>query len=200
MLGGAHINEKAETALTGLFAAGEASGGVQGAGRMQGAAFLETQVFGTIAGKNAAALAHSSDLEEISKSQINDEEKRINSVNGTIKPADIVEKVHKTMWEQVGIVRNKKDLEKAISAFEQIKSELLPRIAGDNIFAALEATNLLLTGELVARAALAREESRGAHFRSDYPNGDDERWLKHVCLTRQNDKAIVSMVPVINRK
>jgi len=196
MLGGTRINEQAETAITGLFAAGEASGGVQGAGRMQGAAFLETQVFGTIAGKNAAAFALNSKLESITESQVHDD----TSIKGTINPADIIQKVHETMWKQVGIVRNKADLEKAIAIFEEIKTESLPKIDGDDIFTALEAANLLLTGELVAKAALAREESRGAHIRSDYSERDDEKWLKHVCLTQEHGKPKVSTIPIVTYK
>ncbi len=200
MLGGTRINEQAETTITGLFAAGESSGGVQGAGRMQGAAFLETQVFGTIAGKNAAALARNIKLEDFKESQIRDEEKRITSIKGTVEPADLIRNVHEIMWKQVGIVRNREGLENAIATFEHMKAESLPKIAGDDIFTALEATNLLLTGELVARAALAREESRGAHFRSDYPKTDDNRWLNHVCLMQQHGETKVSMVPIITRK
>ena len=198
MLGGTRINERAETGITGLFAAGEASGGVQGAGRMQGAAFLETQVFGTIAGKNAADLARNSRLQNIIESQVVDEQKRIANMNGTIRPSEIVRDIHDTMWKQVGIVRDRNGFKQAIEKFEQIKTETLPNISGEDNIAALEASNLLHTGEFIARAALAREESRGAHFRSDFSKIDDSNWHKHICFTI-NEVASISTIPIGNR-
>ena len=73
-------------------------------------------------------------------------------------------------------------------------------MAGEDIFAALEAGNLLFTAEIITAAALAREESRGAHNRSDYPGQDDKKWLKHVCITNKGGNREISVIPVIAMK
>lgn len=167
---------------------------------MQGNAYLETQVFGTLAGKNAAALAARSRLRQANQSQLHDEEKRIGKIEGSIDPEEITQTLQKIMWEKVGIVRNKNDLEKAIEGFRQLKKESAPMMSGNNIFAALETANLLATAEMIATSALAREESRGAHVRSDYPDTDDEKWLNHVCITNKEGKITTRIVPVVTRE
>jgi L-aspartate oxidase len=86
------------------------------------------------------------------------------------------------MWNDVGIVRNKAGLKRAIARLE----ELAPRVSHPNTRRAYEAQNVRLSGSLVARSALAREESRGAHYRTDYPAHNDAKFLKHSIV--QNDK------------
>jgi fumarate reductase (CoM/CoB) subunit A len=195
ILGGIRINEKAETALRGLFAAGEASGGVQGAGRMQGAGFLETQVFGANAGKNAASAALNSELSEISSAQLRDEETRIGNIKGDVSPEEVTQSLQKIMWEQVGIVRSRSGLTDAVAKFDQLKEKNASRLAGDDIFDALEAANLLFTARIISRAALTREETRGAHIRSDYPQ-TDIGWRKHVCVSNRGGEIDLSTMPV----
>jgi fumarate reductase (CoM/CoB) subunit A len=199
ILGGVHINERAETPLPSLFAAGESSGGVQGGDRMQGNAFLETQVFGANAGRNAAALAQNTQRTEIDQSQVEAEEARIRGIGGNGSPAQLTEQVQQIMWEQVGVVRNGPDIRKALTRLEELRKEEVPRLSGDDIFAALEAANLLRTAEMVARAALTREETRASHIRSDYPATDDGNWLKHVCLSNQGGEIAISTLPIITR-
>lgn len=197
VLGGAQINEKAETPVAGLFAAGESSGGVLGAGRMQGCGFLETQVFGTNAGRNAAVLAQNTERKEIDQAQVKEEEGRMAGIGGNVDPAEVTRTVRKTMWEQVGVIRDGVGLRGALAKFEQLKKETVPRLSGDDIFAALEAKNLLLTAEMATRAALAREETRGIHIRNDYPAPNDENWLKHICITCRRGEIAISTVPVV---
>ncbi len=198
LLGGARINEKAETEVPGLFAAGESAGGVHGGGRMQGNAFLETQVFGMNAGKNASAFAKDNEAKAIDPAELSDEQSRLARIGGNVDPADVVKAVKQTMWECVGIVRDSKGLQKAVTELEQLREEKASRLYGENIIAALEAQNLLTAGDMVARAALAREETRGAHIRSDYPDTDD-KWRKHVCLSNQNGEIAISTVPIAPR-
>jgi len=196
ILGGAHINERAETPIPGLFAAGESSGGVHGGDRGQGNAFLETQVFGVNAGRNAAALALNTKRREIHPAQVHEEEARIARIGGDVDPAEVTDIVHKTMWEQVGVVRDRSGLLDAVAKFEQLRKETVPRLSGDDIFTAQEAANLLLTAEMVARAALSREETRKTQIRNDYPAADDT-WLKHVCITNRGSEIAISTVPVV---
>jgi succinate dehydrogenase/fumarate reductase flavoprotein subunit len=78
-----------------------------------------------------------------------------------------------------------------------LRRQEVPQLDRSNLFSALEAANLVLTAELVARAKLAREESRSAHHRSDFPQADD-RWVRHVTLQRTgNDGVQVGTAPVV---
>ena len=197
LMGGVRINERAETAVERLFAAGESSGGLHGGDRMQGDAFLETQVFGFNAGKSAAALASTVQREDIDRVLVEEEQARLAAISGSLDPLDITRTIRETMWEQVGIVRDGALLSDAISKFQHIRKELIPRLAGDDLFAALEAANLCMTAQIVAKAALFREESRGTQVRTDYPNTDDDNWLRHVCITGRAGQVRVSTVPLV---
>jgi succinate dehydrogenase/fumarate reductase flavoprotein subunit len=199
LMGGVHVNDKAETRIKGFFAAGESAGGIHGGDRMQGNAFLETQVFGAAAGKNAAALVNNSKNKLILRAQVIDEEKRIGNIRGNEDPAAFAREVQKIMWENVGVVREKAHLQQALSKFEEIKERHLPRLSDKDIFGALEAANLLLTSEMVTRAALAREETRCTHNRLDFP-ATSKDWLKHVCITVQSGGGMtVSTIPITLR-
>lgn len=185
ILGGAHINERTETHLPGLFAAGESSGGLHGADRMQGDAFLETQVFGSNAGRNAARRAQVISSVKINNQQVEQEKARIAAIKGKVNPTEVTKLIQQLMWEQVGIVRDSKNLSEAIEAFKELRKEKVPYLSGDDIFAALEASNLLRTAEIVARAALTRKESRSSQIRNDYPATDDANWRQHVSITKR---------------
>lgn len=197
LLGGAWINEKAETPVMGLFAAGESSGGVHGGGRMQGNSFLETQVFGANAGRNAAALTLHTERRDIDLAQVDEEEARIARMGGPVDPEEITHSIQKTMWERVGIIRDGVSLRDAIAKFERIRKEIVPQLSCKDIFTALEATHLLLTAEIVARAALTREETRSTQIRNDYPANNDDHWLKHTCISSRGNEIIISTVPIV---
>jgi fumarate reductase (CoM/CoB) subunit A len=196
LLGGARINEKAETEVPHLFAAGESAGGLHGADRMQGGAFLETQIFGARAGYHAAKLALETDDVDIDRGELDQEKTRIKGIHGSIEPVKVLEAVQKMMWEQVGVIRNAKGLSKASENLAQWKKELVPDLSGKDIHAALESANLLLTAEMVTHAALAREESRGSHRRSDFPEQDDKKWKTHVAIRNVGGEMAVSTIPV----
>jgi fumarate reductase (CoM/CoB) subunit A len=197
LMGGVRINERAETEVEHLFAAGESSGGLHGGDRMQGDAFLETQVFGSNAGRNAAVLALAAQREAIDPVLVEEEQARLAAISGSLDPLEITRTIRETMWEQVGIVRNGALLSDAVSNFEHIRKELIPRLAGDDLFAALEAANLCMTAHIVAKAALFREESRSTQVRTDYPNTNDANWLRHVCITGRAGRVRISTVPLV---
>ena len=198
LMGGAHIDAKAMTSINGLFAAGESAGGVHGGDRMQSTGFLETQFFGATAGRNAAAFTRENPIVSIKAEQIKEQQEIISRINGDQDPTDFTRKVQQLMWEKAGVVRDKANLQQAISKFEQLRKEAARRLSRAEIFASLEAMNLVLTAEMVARAALAREETRSAHIRSDYPLASD-KWVRHVSLTRHGDDVKVNTVPVVKR-
>src|SRR5690606_12636729 len=121
LMGGAHIDVNAATSIEGLYAAGEASGGVLGGDRMQGCGFLETQTFGRIAGRSAAKFAAGSDFAAIDNSAVEAERERLASGAGGANPAELVERIQTIMWRQAGVVSNKERLEDTIAQLEEIE-------------------------------------------------------------------------------
>jgi fumarate reductase (CoM/CoB) subunit A len=196
LMGGTHIDVKAATSVDRLFAAGESAGGVHGGDRMQSTGFLDTQVFGANAGRDAASLAKDSERIEIGTSLVRQEQARLASMGADLDPIELTRIVQETMWEKVGVVRDKINLQKAIAKLEELRKESCPRLSHADVFAYLEAANLALTAEMVARAALTREETRSAQIRSDFPLTSD-RWVKHVCITRKGEDIQISTIPVV---
>ena len=203
-MGGVAINDRCETGIVGLFAAGEVSSGTHGANRLTGNALTETQVFGAIAGEYAAKLALSISNNPISSSQIDIARSRIVEIlerdNG-FDPAEVQDEVIKIMSRYVGDIRNEDGLRKASQMLNKIKKNkmlnLWPR--GDRTFKTLayllEVENLLTVSYLVTLAARLRTETRGAHNREDYPKLD-ESWLKNIFLQLYKGKTIARMKPV----
>jgi L-aspartate oxidase len=98
---------------------------------------------------------------------------------GVDAPADeVIAEIQDLMWQNAGIVRERAGLVRAIERLQQIR----PRVAHPQARRAWEAQNLCEAGLLVARSALAREESRGAHYRTDFPAHDDAKFLRHSRL------------------
>lgn len=196
LMGGARIDKNAATSVTGLYAAGEASGGVQGGDRMQGCGFLETQTFGMIAGQSAARFAAQNTLATIDPQAVAAEEERLALPSGSADPAALVEQIQTIMWTQAGIVSNRENLTDAIAKLREIQRIAREDIDMSDLGAAEEVRNLALTGELVATAKLAREETRSGHGRTDFPHADKD-WVKHVQLAKAADGSIeVDTVPV----
>ena len=196
LMGGARIDAHAATNVKGLYAAGEASGGVHGGDRMQGCGFLETQTFGAIAGESAARFAGSHEQAHIDPAAVAAERARLSAPSGSANPAELVERIQNIMWNQAGIVSNGEQLRDAIAKLKEIRRIAAEDIDTSDLVAAEDVRNLALTAQLVATAKLAREETRSGHGRTDYPEMD-EKWVKHVRLSRSNDGSIaVDTVPV----
>ena len=112
-----------------------------------------------------------------------------------VLPTTIRKKIQTIMWDKVGVLRNGPDLEAAIEELERIRKEDIPsmRIRTETTrfnkewHEAVEVTNMLDVAEMVARASLLRRESRGAHYREDYPSKDDEQWLKNIVISRTKE-------------
>jgi L-aspartate oxidase len=177
-MGGVRTNLDGWTTLPGLYAAGEAAGtGVHGANRLASNSLLEGLVFGARAGKKMrdelkAPVQKISELPPAAYS------------NGPVRaPAEAsVSELQDLMWKDAGIVRTGKGLKQAIARLEEIGT----RVSRPHSRREFEARNLQIAGMLVARSALAREESRGAHYRIDFPDHDDVKFRKHSVL--QGDK------------
>jgi L-aspartate oxidase len=180
-MGGVRTNLSGCTTLPGLYAAGEvACTGVHGANRLASNSLLEGLVFGARAG-GAAAIEWAAGAKEATN--------EVEIFNAALESAADLSKdvsslrnrVRVTMWDKVGILRNGDFLENALTEFKALADEQIPS----------KARNFLNAAMLVTRAALWREESRGAHFRMDFPEADD-KWRVHSII--QRDRSDVAQV------
>jgi L-aspartate oxidase len=172
-MGGVRTDLDGRCTVPGLYAAGEAAAtGVHGANRLASNSLLEGLVFGARAGKTmreerrrlpAAGARHNRAVS-----------------NGPVDTAteEVIAEIQDLMWQKVGIVRSGTGLRAAIDHLNRIGE----RVAHPQTRRAHEAQNLHALGLLVARSALAREESRGAHYRTDFPDHDDVKFHKHSIL------------------
>jgi fumarate reductase (CoM/CoB) subunit A len=189
-MGGALINPHCETNISNLYAAGEAAGGVHGANRLGGNALADTQVFGRRAGEAAAINASKSKF-KFDSSYIDVLEDRILRTfhDGDYYPFELKEQLQNIMWNKVAIIRRKKGLKAALNAIDSLIKELnhmkVPegKAFNQHLQDALELKNMILVAKLVARAALIRKESRGSHYREDYPETMQE-WKKSIVLNK----------------
>ena len=187
-MGGLKINEDGSTSLKNLFGAGEVCGGVHGANRLGGNALADTQVFGKISGASAAKAAKESEL-KTNEEQVKEEASRIEGLikKGSIKPQEFKNNIKKLMWEKVAIVREEKTLNEALKQLQEMQNDLSELDVGDNkqynadLMTALEVINMVEICILTVKSAILRRESRGAHFRSDFPETRDE-WKKSIVL------------------
>ena len=193
-MGGVKINENCESSIANLYAAGEASGGVHGANRLGGNALADTQVFGKIAGENAAKAAKTVDFEE-NPEMFKAEEDRITGLikDGSVKPQELKKRIKQVMWEKVSIIRNEKNLNEALKELMEMEKSLNDLKVEDkkqyntDLQTALEVINMVQIATLVVKSAILRRESRGAHFREDYPETKDE-WKKSIVLNKNKIK------------
>jgi len=189
-MGGARITPHCETNIPNLYAAGEAAGGVHGANRLGGNALADTQVFGRRAGE-AAAINTSKSKFKLDSSYIGVLEDRILRTfhDGDYYPFELKEQLQNIMWNNVAIIRLKKGLISALNDINRLKKELsdmkVPegKAFNQHLQDALELENMILVAKLVARAALIRKESRGSHYREDYPEKRQE-WKKSIVLNK----------------
>jgi succinate dehydrogenase/fumarate reductase flavoprotein subunit len=195
LLGGAKINERAETSVKGLYAAGESAGGFHGADRMQNASFLECTIFGARAGRSASEYASRADV-QVDMSEVNEEIARLREVQARQvgpDPSEMFEAVQNIMWKYCSVVKQADEMKKCLELIIGLREK---KPCGKNLFAALDATNLALAAEMVTRASLTREETRGMHIRRDYPVRDDAKWMKHVVIENRDAEVTTTIIPV----
>jgi fumarate reductase flavoprotein subunit len=204
MMGGVDTDLEAATTLGGLFAAGEvACVSINGANRLGSNSLTELLVFGARAGRAAARWA----LEQPEPSaaegggvlgQALDEERRLRrdyleKTGGGERVADVRSAMQQAMEQGAGIYRDREGLEKAAAAIAELKGRFGGVTLDDRsltfnteLTAALELGNMLDLAEAIIHSGLAREESRGAHQRTDHPERDDERYLAHSMAHRSD--------------
>ncbi len=207
-MGGVHVDLNTSTPVAGLFAAGEASCvSINGANRLGSNSLPECLVFGAISGEHAAKFAIEHDYCNVAYENIQIEEKRIFDQllkkESGIAPAEIKYKLKETMEEKVGILRNEKELLEACREVEKLKEMFKNVSAGDktmifntDIVEILELDFMLDVAEAVAYSALYRKESRGAHYRTDYPERNDKEYLAHTLVYKTREKPQIDYLPV----
>ena len=200
LCGGVVIDENAETKIKGLFAGGAVTAGVHGANRLGSNALTDILVFGKIAGKNAGERARSRDFKPVDMKAVEEEIKRIEGIfnkpwgKDSLNVGKVRRELIELMDRDVGVIRNEDGLKDAIKELNRIKHEVLPRVTlrdksktfNFELKDILELPFRVELGIASATAALMRKESRGTHYREDYPERDDENWLKNIVFRMEN--------------
>ncbi|NLB51418.1 MAG: L-aspartate oxidase [Syntrophomonadaceae bacterium] len=178
MMGGIHTNVNGETGIYGLFAAGEAAcTGVHGANRLASNSLLEGIVFGQRIVDNFEQILYRRNIGVNEIFSHFDEEGFLKAQDNTIAPQEAKGLLKDIMWEHAGILRNETGLLKANHELQKIYTSL--SFAGEYTDY-YEAINMLTVARIIIQAAIGRTESRGAHYRTDYPQRDNLRWLRHT--------------------
>jgi L-aspartate oxidase len=181
MIGGLTVDPEARTTLPRLWAAGEvSSSGLHGANRLASNSLLEGLVFGLRAGRNASAAALGEEDRFTALSLEADNSPPMQPMDASLKLDDLLNSLNSEMWRNVGIERSAEGLE---AALQQV--EFWDRYVGPREFSntqGWELQNMLLAARLMIRAAIARKESRGTHFRNDFPNTDPQQ-AEHISIT-----------------
>lgn len=189
-MGGIKIDKHGKSTIKNLFAAGEVTGGVHGANRLGGNALADTQVFGKRAGESAAENAICTELSS-NDTFVDAEKERISNLfkGGDFYPFEIKKELEELMWKNVAIIRNEEGLKSALNRINELKGMLkdmrVPDVTSYNndLLDALEITKMLDVAELVTKSAILRRESRGAHYREDFPQTDDN-WKKSIVFNK----------------
>ncbi|WP_022846526.1 MULTISPECIES: succinate dehydrogenase flavoprotein subunit [unclassified Desulfurobacterium] len=206
-MGGIDTDIDGKTIIEGLFAAGEcACVSVHGANRLGGNSLLDIVVFGKITGELASDYAASSQLPEFPTSALKDERERIESLfekDGKEKLATLRNELSDILTYGAGIFREESRLKEALNKVREIKEraqhlkvEDLSYTFNTNLQQTLEFLNMIELAEVTVMTALERRESRGAHYRVDYPERNDKEFLKHSIVTFENGEYKLSYKPV----
>ncbi len=198
-MGGVPIDGDGATAMGGLYAAGEVSAGAHGANRLSNNAFTEAHTLGWRAGKAASDYARSSECAgpgpALAKAHGDALSARAGRPNRAV---DLVRELKRLCWEKAGIVREEGLLEEARGALEEVQDALASCGGSEpaRLLEAVEAENMCLSARAVVEAALMRTESRGAHYRTDYPEADDARWRVNIFVKKNENSLLARSRPV----
>ncbi|HZU03612.1 MAG TPA: FAD-dependent oxidoreductase [Ktedonobacteraceae bacterium] len=198
MMGGIAINEWGQTKVAGLYAIGEVTTNVHGANRLGGNSLAEGQVFGRRAGIHAAEYVKNSQSPSIAQQTIDAEIDRVEAFlhrKTGLQAADVLNSIKTVMWNDVGIIRDADKLLAAQKKVKKLQAEAQFLLAEDKsqVQACLEIQDMLKTAEVIILAALERKESRGAHYRSDYPQLDPS-WEKNIRVHKDKEGNLVTRV------
>ena len=189
MMGGVEVDADSQmSSVPGLFAAGECGAGLHGANRLGGNSLSDLVVFGRRAGEYAAKFAKEHDAGKIDQAQVEEVAKMalapFDRGAAGENPFAVQHELQEMMQDLVGIVRVESEMESALGEIAKLKARAVKAgISGNREYnggwhTALDLDNLLTVSEVITRAAIERKESRGAHFRDDFPDKSEE-WAKY---------------------
>jgi succinate dehydrogenase/fumarate reductase flavoprotein subunit len=206
-MGGIRINEYCQTTVPGLYASGEVAGGTHGGNRLTGNACTQILVQGYWAGEKAAVEAREIPGSEIDQDQARVLEKEfLRPLENREGPSSFSmrKNIQTLAWEKVGVLRSGELLNDALKTIDSMKAEASQiavkakeRQYNKEWIETLQVRNLLTLLEAICRSALAREDSRGAHYRRDFPKLDNEKWLKNVVIKNVQGKMQTETVPIV---
>lgn len=212
MMGGIHTDIFGHTDIKGVFAAGEvACVSVHGANRLGTNALAECLVYGGVVGEKAVEylVEHNPEYPEVDRESYKKIVKKIHDEVykkecGDYSVYELMDSLKENMENNVGIFRNERDLKNALKKIRELKSSLTKVIVDDKdrvyntwLVDYLQLENMLEIAELITICALLRQESRGSHYRIDYPNRDDEKWLIHTLVRYSVNGPEISYTPVV---
>jgi succinate dehydrogenase / fumarate reductase flavoprotein subunit len=208
VMGGVKTDVNGHTNVHGLYAAGEvACVSVHGGNRLGANSLLDTLIFGQRSGVHAAEVARAVNQPDISWSVVEEEERRIQEIvdrpkNGR-RLSEMKAELGKIMDKNVAVFRDEAGLQEALEVVRRLKEEAKDAWVDDkgtvfnqDLLGALELQFMLENAEPIVLGAIERKESRGAQFRTDYPERNDDEWLKHIVVTKEGDEAQISYAPV----
>jgi fumarate reductase (CoM/CoB) subunit A len=195
--GGVKVDERCESTVENLYAVGQVQGGLFGADRLGSVSLTELFVFAKIAAESALEnLAESSqpplDSEWI-ETRVRDKTSLLGK-SGSVSPIAMKGRLQRVMWQEVGLLRDERSLEQGLRELDHLGREIenarVPSFASYNPdwVDLLELGSMIRLGEIIARCALERKESRGGHVRMDHPERDDAHWLKTIIAKKVTEK------------
>jgi succinate dehydrogenase / fumarate reductase, flavoprotein subunit len=208
-MGGVKTDVHGATSIPGLYAAGEvACVSVHGGNRLGANSLLDTLIFGRRSGQHAATRAKRIDLGRTSQAALTDTEREISELIGRDhgkgrRISELRRELGETMDRHVAVFRNEDGIKTALETVKGLQEELPNAYIDDrgtifnqDVLGAIELGFMLESAECTCVAALHRTESRGAHYRTDFPERNDDEWLKHVDLTPNTEGPEISYSPV----
>jgi succinate dehydrogenase / fumarate reductase flavoprotein subunit len=209
IMGGVKTDVDGETTIPGLYAAGEvACVSVHGGNRLGANSLLDTLIFGRRSGEHAANRAIHMPMPQTPAARVSETQRNIDAILGREaggrRVADIKHELGDTMNEYVAVFRDADGLAKALEIVRRLKEEAPKaaiddhgRVFNQDVIAAIELGYMLDVAEAIVVAAQERKESRGAQFRTDFPERNDDEWLKHVDISLNGADALeVTYSPV----
>jgi succinate dehydrogenase/fumarate reductase flavoprotein subunit len=205
-MGGGKVDEDWQSTVPGLFLVGENAADIHGANRLSQNALSQLLVSGARAGRAAALRAREQAQAPVDPREAGDAAApalRLLTPESGCRPHQLRDRLREVMWEKAGVHRTGKGLKEALAELGEIEASLdrqAPALHTNThnteLVEALENSFLVATASCVVEGALRRTESRGAHYRDDYPLTDDQNWLTHLLLRRRGDELDWEVAPV----
>jgi succinate dehydrogenase / fumarate reductase, flavoprotein subunit len=203
-MGGVVVDINCRTKVRGLFAVGEVISQIHGANRLGGNSLLDTVVFGKIAGAEAARLAKEVGEKQktgpsLSGPNINNQIEFDEGIFVVMEPVTFRNEIQELMKYNAGIIREETKLQKGLERILELKTEFYSKdnileefkIDDENVALTMQVESSLVVCEAIIRCALMRQESRGAHYRSDFPNIDDEKWKVNIYCRKEGSDMVL---------